>query len=90
MANPKGGAPKFYAFAVVTIGVAAAAVAYFHFARNQEISTVREARALVAERGPRIEVVTTTAGPTLRSIKPRFVERIPNREWRSFASGRSK
>jgi RND family efflux transporter MFP subunit len=69
MANPKGGAPKFYAFAVVTIGVAAAAVAYFHFARNQEISTVREARALVAERGPRIEVVTTTAGPTLRSIK---------------------
>src|SRR5882757_6648648 len=69
MANPKGGAPKFYAFAVVTIGVAAVAVAYFHFARNQEISTVREAKALVAERGPRIEIVTTTAGPTLRSIK---------------------
>ncbi len=31
--------------------------------------TVREARAAVAERGPRIEVVTTAAGPTVRTIK---------------------
>jgi RND family efflux transporter MFP subunit len=70
MASPKkGGSSKFYAFAVVAICGAAAAVAYFHFARNSEITTVREARALVAERGPRIEVVTTTAGPTTRIVK---------------------
>jgi len=70
MASSKDVSPsKFYTFGVVVIGVAAVTVAYFHFARNQEIATVREARALVAERGPRIEVVTTTAGPTVRSIK---------------------
>jgi RND family efflux transporter MFP subunit len=70
MASPKeAGASKFYALSIISIAVAAAAVFYFHFVRNQEIATVREAKALVAERGPRIEVVTTTAGPTTRPIK---------------------
>ena len=45
------------------------AAAYFHFSRNQEIAAVREAKAIVADRGPRIEVVTTTAGPKERIIK---------------------
>ena len=70
MANAKDAkASKFYAFSLISIAVAAAAVFYFHFVRNQEITTVREAKALVAERGPRIEVVTTAAGPTTRMIK---------------------
>jgi len=70
MSNVKdASASKFYAFSLISIAVAAAAVFYFHFVRNQEIATVREAKALVAERGPRIEVVTTAAGPTTRMIK---------------------
>ena len=70
MASSKDvGSSKLYMFGVVGMGVAAVAVACCHFARSQEITTVRGAKALVAERGPRIEVVTTTAGPTVRSIK---------------------
>jgi RND family efflux transporter MFP subunit len=70
MASRKGaGASKFYATCVIGIAGAAAAVAYFHFVRNQEIATVREARALVADRGPRIEVVTVAAGPAIRTIR---------------------
>jgi hypothetical protein len=61
--------PKFYTFSVIAIIAAALVVSYFHFARNQEITAVREAKAIVADRGPRIEVVTTKAGPTQRSIK---------------------
>jgi RND family efflux transporter MFP subunit len=70
MASTKDASPsKFYVLGVTALVAAGATVFYFHFARNQELSTVREAKALVAERGPRIEIVTTTAGPTLRSIK---------------------
>lgn len=61
--------PKFYVFGTATVIVAALLVAWFHFAHNQEISAVREARAIVAERGPRIEIVTTAAGPSERVIK---------------------
>ena len=46
-----------------------ARVYYIHKSRNLEISTVREARAAIAERGPRIEVVKATASPTERTIK---------------------
>src|SRR4051794_32966045 len=70
MAKTKdGSAAKLYVFSVITIVIAGASAAYFHFVRNQEISTVREARALVAERGPRIEIVSTSAGPTVRTIR---------------------
>jgi RND family efflux transporter MFP subunit len=64
-----GGSAKLYLFGVVTVAAAALAVVYFHFARDQEIAAIREARAIVADRGPRIEVVTTAAGPTERIIK---------------------
>src|SRR5262249_40010927 len=48
----------------------AAAGAYFHFGRTtQEITTVRGANAGVADALPRVEVVTTTAGPKERTIK---------------------
>jgi hypothetical protein len=44
-----------------TSAAAARAVYYIHKSRNIEISTVREARAAIAEQGPRIEVVNVTA-----------------------------
>jgi RND family efflux transporter MFP subunit len=70
MANKTdAGASKLYTGGVVALALAGATVFYFHFARDQELSAVREAKALVAERGPRIEVVTTSAGPELRTIK---------------------
>ena len=61
--------PKFYAFWITSLVIAGAAVVYFHYARDQNIAAVREVRAAVADRGPRIEVVTTAAGPTVRTIK---------------------
>lgn len=60
---------RFYVFSVISLIACGVAVVYFHYARNQEIATVREARASVADRGPRIEVVTTSAGPNVRTIK---------------------
>jgi RND family efflux transporter MFP subunit len=70
MANSKdGSASKLYVFGIGLLLAAGASAAYFHFVRNQEVSAVREARALVSERGPRIEVVTTAAGPSVRTIK---------------------
>jgi membrane fusion protein (multidrug efflux system) len=59
----------FYTVSIGVLAAAAGAVYYIHKSRNIEISTVREARAAIAERGPRIEVVNATASPTERSIK---------------------
>jgi len=56
--------PKFYLFWVTSLVIAGATVLYFHYVRHQDIAAVREVRAAVADRGPRIEVVTTAAGPT--------------------------
>ncbi len=61
--------PKFYAFWIAVLAVAGASAFYFHYVRVQDIAAVREVRAAVADRGPRIEVVTTAAGPTVRTIK---------------------
>ena len=70
MANQQGARSiKIYAIGVGAIVAAGLAVTYFHFSRNSEIAAIREVRAMVAERGPRIEIVTTSAGPTERSIK---------------------
>lgn len=60
---------KFYSFGLSTILALAASVFYFHFARNHEIAAVREAKAIVADLGPRVEIVTTAAGPKERIIK---------------------
>jgi RND family efflux transporter MFP subunit len=60
---------RFYLSGIACLAVAGGAVFYFHYVRNQEIATVREARAAVADLGPRVEVVTTQAGPTTRMIK---------------------
>jgi len=59
----------FYAVTVAVLAAAAGAVYYVHKSRSIEISTVREARAAIAERGPRIEVVKAVQSPTERSIK---------------------
>ncbi len=61
--------PKLYLFGVATVVAAGVVVVYFHVGRNNEIAAVRQARATVAERGPRVEVVTTAAGPKERTIR---------------------
>src|SRR5262249_59258754 len=61
--------PKFYLFWIALLAVSVVSVLYFHYVRHQDIAAVREVRAAVAERGPRIEVVTTAAGATVRTIK---------------------
>ena len=57
--------PKFYVFSVGTIIAAAVVVYYFHFSRDQEIAAVREAKASVADRGPReiVAVDVPNRGP---------------------------
>ena len=60
--------PKFYVLALVGVAAAGTLVGYYHFARSQEIAAVREVRAEAAANGPRLEVVTTGAGPTERTI----------------------
>jgi membrane fusion protein (multidrug efflux system) len=64
----KAPSPKFYLFGALMVGAAAAVVVYFHLARSQEIAAVRAARATLVDLGPRIEVVTSEAGPSEREI----------------------
>jgi len=40
----------------------------FHLSRSNYVSVAREARASIAERGPRIEVVAAAKGPDKRTI----------------------
>ena len=54
---------------IAALAAAAGMVYYIHKSRSLEIGTVREARAAIAERGPRIEIVNATASPTERTIK---------------------
>ena len=60
---------KFYLFSILAMLAAGWGVFYLHSARNQDIAAVREAKAVVADLGPRVEVVATTAGPKERTIK---------------------
>jgi len=59
----------FYVTSIAALAAAAGMVYYIHKSRSLEIGTVREARAAIAERGPRIEIVNATASPTERTIK---------------------
>lgn len=59
----------FYAVTAAVLAAAAGGVYYVHKSRSLEIGTVREARAALAERGPRIEIVKASASPTERTIK---------------------
>jgi RND family efflux transporter MFP subunit len=60
---------KFYVLSVLALLGVSAAVAYFHVARYKEVELVREERIAIADRGPRIEVVTAETGPSVRVIK---------------------
>jgi membrane fusion protein, multidrug efflux system len=62
-------ASKFYVFGVGTLVLAVGAVIYFHVSRNESVASAREARITAAERGPRVEFVTATSGPTERTIR---------------------
>ena len=50
------------------VAAAFAAVGYFHLSRNQTVATAREARGAAVDRGPRVEVVAATQGPSERTI----------------------
>jgi RND family efflux transporter MFP subunit len=65
----KGRSSAFYVFGVGALVIAIGAVVYFHITLNQSVASAREARAVVSDRGPRVEFVTATAGPTERMIK---------------------
>jgi RND family efflux transporter MFP subunit len=70
MANSKDGrSSKFYLFGVGVLIITIGAVAYFHVTRNQNVASAREARAVLADRGPRVEFVAASAGPTERMIR---------------------
>jgi membrane fusion protein (multidrug efflux system) len=60
---------NFYLLGAVGVVAATAVGTYFQFARNKDYLAGHEVRAAVAELGPRVEVVTTTAGPKERVIK---------------------
>ena len=59
---------KFYLCGLVLVAAAFAAVGYFHLSRNQTVTVAREARANVVNRGPRVEVVAASQGPSERTI----------------------
>ncbi len=59
----------FYLLGVGAMVVAIGAVVYFHVTRSQNVASAREARAVAADRGPRIEFVTAAVGPTERTIR---------------------
>jgi RND family efflux transporter MFP subunit len=60
---------RLHLIGIGAVIIAAIGVLYFYLSRSGEIAAVREARAAHAARGPRIEVVSATKGPTERSIK---------------------
>jgi membrane fusion protein (multidrug efflux system) len=60
---------RLYMFCIGAVVVAALGVSYLYLARSGEIAAVREARAMHAAKGPRIEVVAAAAGPKERTIK---------------------
>jgi len=65
----KAGRPtRFYVVGAGVVLVVFLAVGYFHLSRSQSLATAREARGSAADRGPRVEVVPVTQGPTRRTI----------------------
>jgi RND family efflux transporter MFP subunit len=63
-----GRSVTFYLSGAVLTAVAFVAVGYFHLSRNQTVATAREARANTVDRGPRVEVVAVTQGPSERTV----------------------
>ncbi|MEI8155105.1 MAG: hypothetical protein WCG92_26530, partial [Hyphomicrobiales bacterium] len=63
-----GRSVRLYLVGLGVVAVAFAAVGYFHFSRTETVAVAREARASVVERGPRVEVVAATQGPSERTV----------------------
>jgi RND family efflux transporter MFP subunit len=63
-----GRSVTFYLCGAVLTVVAFVAAGYFHLTRNQTVAAAREARANAVDRGPRVEVVTVTQGPSERTV----------------------
>jgi len=67
-ASGPGRSIKFYLCGLAVIVGAAVAVGYFHLSRNQIVAAAREARANTVDRGPRVEFVAATMGPSERTV----------------------
>jgi membrane fusion protein (multidrug efflux system) len=67
-ASGSGRSVRFYLFGGAVIVAAVVAAGYFHLSRSQNVAAAREARANVVERGPRVEVVAASQGPSERTI----------------------
>jgi membrane fusion protein, multidrug efflux system len=59
---------KFYLFGIAVIACAFVAVGYFHLSRSQSVAVAREARGAAVDRGPRVEVVAASQGPSERTV----------------------
>jgi len=60
---------RLYLAGGAIVVVAALSVGYFHLSRSHTVAAAREARSNIVERGPRVEVVAATQGPSERTIK---------------------
>ena len=57
-----------YAAGLAAVAVVALAAGYLHFSSTVNVSMARQARASIAERGPRVEVVAAARGPDKRTL----------------------
>ena len=68
-ADPGAARPvRLYMVGVAAVIGAGLAAGYFHISRSSYVAIAREARASIAERGPRVEVVAAAKGPDKRTI----------------------
>jgi RND family efflux transporter MFP subunit len=59
---------RFYLVGAGAVVITFLAVGYFHLSRSQTVATAREARGAAVDRGPRVEVVAVSQGPSRRTI----------------------
>ena len=68
IASGSGRSIRFYLVGLAVIVGAFVAVGYFHLSRNQTVAVAREARGTAVDRGPRVEVVAASQGPSERTV----------------------
>jgi len=59
---------RFYLVGAGAVVAAFLAVGYFHLSRSQTVATAREARGAAVDRGPRVEVIAVSQGPSRRTV----------------------
>jgi RND family efflux transporter MFP subunit len=57
-----------YAVGIAAVAAAVVAAGHLQLSRSSYVSVARQARADIAERGPRVEVIAATPGPDKRTI----------------------